>query len=68
MKLSRLHWKILHPSAQKQFNILKKSQPEEATPENPEVLKDLSIRFNTFQRIKHAPVCFRVTIGSEYVL
>lgn len=66
-QLSRLHRQIFHPSAQKLFNLLKRSRPEEATAETMEVLKDLPRRCDPCQRIQHAPVRFRVTIGAEDV-
>lgn len=64
-QLSHLHKQFFHPSAQKLFNLLKRVRPNEVTTETLETLKHLFRRCDPCQRIQHAPVRFRVTVGSE---
>ena len=64
-QLLKLHRQFFHPSAQKLFNLLRRSRPDEATPETLRVLQDISSRCDPCQRIQHAPTRFRVSLGAE---
>ena len=66
-QLHKLHRQFYHPSADKLFNLLLKARPEQATTETLEILKDISKICDPCQRIKPAPVRFRVSFGAENV-
>ena len=66
-QLWKLHRQFFHPSAQKLFNLLRRTRPEEATPETLNTLRNLSKRCDPCQRIQNAPTRFRVSFGAETV-
>lgn len=66
-QLHRLHQQFYHPSAEKLYNLVKKSRPEDTTPETLTILKEISKECDSCQRISAAPQRFRVAIGSEHV-
>lgn len=45
-QLCKLHRQFFHHSAEKLFNLLKRSKPDEATPETLQTLKDIAKRFD----------------------
>lgn len=49
------------------FNLLKESSPEDTTPPTLAVLQDIVKRCDACQRIQHAPLRFRVTLGAEHI-
>ena len=66
-QLSKPHKNFFHPAADKLFNLLRKSKPEEATPETLDALKDITKRCYPCQRVHNAPPRFRVSFGAENV-
>eukprot|EP00171_Calliarthron_tuberculosum_P005792 IDg5792t1 len=64
-QLFKLHRQFFHPSAGKLFNLLKRARSEHATPETLAILQDISNRCDPCQRIRPAPVRFRVSFGTE---
>ena len=66
-QLHKLHRQFFHPSAEKLYNLLNRSRPEETTPKTLEILKDISKRCDPCQKIRRVPTRFRVTLGSENV-
>ena len=66
-ELEKVYRQFYHPSAQKLFNFLRKSKPEEATPETGRNLDELTSRCDPFQRIGTASNRFRVSFGAENV-
>lgn len=67
-QLSHIHQQFFHPSAMKLFQLIKRSRPEEATTDILNPLKEITQRWNPFQRIWNAPTRFRVTIGARHTL
>lgn len=47
------------------FNFLLYDRPEYANPEMREILEDVSKLFDSCQRLRSAPVDFRVSLGAE---
>lgn len=66
-KLEKLHRQFVHPSADKLFKLLRKTKPEETTPETLKILEDITRRCDPCQRIQPAPVRFRVSLGAEEI-
>ena len=66
-QLHKLHKKFSHPSADKLYNLLKRSRPEDTSPKTREILEDLTRRCHQCQNYRHGPTRFRVSFGSEDV-
>ncbi len=66
-QLSKLRRQFFHPSAQKLFNLLRRTRPDDATPETLRILEDFSKQCDPIQLISTAPVSFRVSFGAEDV-
>lgn len=67
VQLHKLHRQFFHPSPDKLFNLILKSRPEHATQATRSALEQISARCDPCQRIKHAPLRFRVSFGSGNV-
>lgn len=67
VQLQKLHRQFFHPSPDKLFNLIKKARPEHATTETRAALEDITARCDPCQRIKQAPLRFRVSFGAEHV-
>lgn len=65
--LHKINRKFFYPSPVKLSNLLRRSRPEETTPETLNILQDLSKRCDTCQSIQYAPTRFRVSFGAEIV-
>ena len=63
----KLHKQFAHPSAQKLYNLLKRSRPEDTIPETLRILEGLAKRRDPCQRIHNAPNRFRVSFGGGNV-
>ena len=66
-QLQRLHRQFFHPSADKLYKLLKRSRPDETTPETKKILEDLTKRCDPCQRIHRGPTRFRVSLGTEEI-
>ena len=65
VQLGKLHRQFFHPSPEKLFNLIKKARPEHATPETRDELDDITARCDPCQRMKTAPLRFRVSFGAQ---
>lgn len=66
-QLHKLQRQFFHPYREKLFNLLRRSKPEETSPETLTVLQDLTKRCDPCQRIQSAPTSFRASFGAENV-
>ena len=66
-QLHKLHLQLHHPSAGKLYNLLRRSRPEDTTPETKRILKELTKRCVPCQKIQPGPTNFRVTLGARSV-
>lgn len=64
-QLQKLHRHVIHPSAEKLFNPLKKSRPNETSQNPADIIKNLPRHWDACQRIQSAPTRFRVSLGTE---
>ena len=67
VQLRKLHRSFFHPSAEKLYNLLERAGLEAVTSETLERLKGIVVSYEPCQRIRNAPLRFRVTIGHENV-
>ncbi len=67
VQLHKLHRQFAHPSAEKLYNLLQRAGLEAVTPETLERLKEIVAKCEPCQRIRNAPLRFRVSIGHENV-
>lgn len=66
-RLHKLHRKFCHPSPEKPFNLLRRSRPEEISPEILTILQDLTKRCDPCQQIQSTLTRFRLSFGAENV-
>lgn len=63
-ELAKLHRQFYHPPAEKLFELLNRTRPDDTTPKTLEVLKGLSRQCDPCQRIQNAPKRFKVSFGA----
>ena len=66
-QLLKLHRNFAHPSAQNLYNLLERAGHEIVAPETLERLKTLVTSCESCQRIRNAPLRFRVSVGRENI-
>lgn len=67
-ELLKLLKKFSHLASDKLFNLLKLARPWETNAETKRILDEIQNMCNTFQRISHAPIRFKVSLPSiEYL-
>jgi len=59
-QLQKLHRQFFHPSAEKLYNLLRRSRPADTTPATRKVLEDITARCDPCQRIRRGPTRFRL--------
>lgn len=64
-QLKKMHMHFFHPSAQKLFNLLKRIDPEQTTPETLDLLKQISKACSTCTVHSSAPHRFRVSLPED---
>jgi len=62
-QLQKLHRQFFHPSAEKLYNLLRRTRPENTTPATRKMLEDITARCDPCQRIRRGPTRFRVSLG-----
>lgn len=67
VQLHKLHRQLFHPYTDRLFNLIKKTRAEHATSETREALEEITARCDQCQRIRTAPLRFRVSSGAENV-
>lgn len=67
-ELTKLHKSFFHPFAQKLYNLIRRSRPEDATPETRQLLGDISRRCHTCQTFGARPLRFKVAMPDEQLV
>lgn len=67
VQLHKVHRQLFRPSPDKLFNLIEKARAEHGMPEIRKALKEITARYDTCQRIKAAPLRFRIYFGSGNV-
>ncbi len=67
VELGKLHRRFAHPSAEKLFNLLRRAQPDNLTPETRRVLEDIVARCDSCQRMAPKPFVFQVSMPDNIV-
>ena len=66
-QLKKLHLQFAHPSATKLYNLLQKAGTEAVGPDTLQRLQEIVATCERCQRIRKAPLRFRVSKGHEHV-
>ena len=66
-ELQKFHMQYFHPSPTKLYNLLKRVRPEDVNADTLEALNEITEHCDPCQRIKRAPLRFRVSFGAEHV-
>lgn len=66
--LTKLHKNFFLPSAQKLYNLIRRSRPQDTTPDTLKLLEDISRRCNTCQTFGARLLRFRVSMPEEHLV